>query len=379
MLTKAIQASSLTELEQQLISYKKTGYIPTFSIIFCSPSHDLEQLRQLFDEHDIDLFGCSSAGEILNDEVYDTAIVGLLFDLDRSHYKMAIIEKTDKTTYQAAFEMGLFTKNTFDHPALMIVSGDVLVNGDEIVLGLKDALKGREIPIYGGLSADDLNLEKTSVFSRHQITDNGLLALVLNHEKVEVKGLATSGWEAVGTTNTITKAKGNVIYTINDEPALDVYVKYFGYFDNLSNSTDISNISAQYPLQILRSNGEHVLRSPLVSNEEDKSLILAGGVVEGDKFRFSIAPGFEVINQTIDEFKYLNDEAKEADALVLFSCKGRHAALGPLIEDEIKGIYDHWNVPLVGFFSYGEIGLTQKGRCDFHNETCSLVVLKERD
>lgn len=379
MLSQTILANSVSELRKQIIDYKKTGYLPTFSIVFCSPSYDLEEISHVFNEENIDLFGCSSAGEILNDEVHETAIVGLLFDLDRAHYQIKAIEKTEKTTYQAAFEMGLLTKESFKNPALLIVSGDVVVNGDEIVSGLKDGLRGSEIPIYGGLSSDDLKLEQTSVFSRHQVMDNGLLALIFNNDKVAVEGLATSGWEAVGTINTITKAEGNVIYTINDEPALDVYVKYFGYFDNLNEQNDISNISAQYPLQILKKEGHSVLRSPLVSNLEDKSLTLAGGVLEGDKFRFSIAPGFEVINQTIDEFKNLKDKAQNADALILFSCKGRHAALGPLIEDEIAGIYDYWKAPLTGFFTYGEIGLTNQGICDFHNETCSLVVLRERE
>ncbi|MFK7936266.1 MAG: FIST C-terminal domain-containing protein, partial [Saprospiraceae bacterium] len=120
------------------------------------------------------------------------------------------------------------------------------------------------------------------------------------------------------------------------------------------------------------------LRSPLISNETDRSLMLAGGVQTGDQFRFSISPGLEVVDQTIAAFQDLKDQISEADALLLFSCKGRHAALGPMIEDEVKGIYDHWQQPMIGFFSYGEIGADHSGKCDFHNETCSLIVLREK-
>jgi hypothetical protein len=101
-------------------------------------------------------------------------------------------------------------------------------------------------------------------------------------------------------------------------------------------------------------------------------------VKNGDRFRFSIAPGFEVIDQTIAEFGDWKDQTLEADGLVLFSCKGRHSALGPLIEDEVKGIYNFWKKPMIGFFTYGEIGPTKNGICEFHNETCSLVVIRER-
>lgn len=378
MLSKTLRADSISELNAQLDSYQEAGFKPTFSIIFCSPTHDLDAIRTAFIQRNIDVFGASSAGEILNDEIYDTTIVGILFDLDKKHYCIELLQQEDNTTYQTAFQLGATAKNSFENPAMLVASGGVTVNGNEIVAGLTDAVQ-KNIPIYGGLAGDDLNLDQTYAFSQDGITKFGLVGLIFDNDVVEVKGLATCGWEAVGTVNTITKAQGNVVYTINNEPALDVFIRYFGYFDSLNiEGKPVSTISAQYPLQILRKDGHSVLRSPLIGSEEDKTLMLAGGVEEGDKFRFSIAPGFEVIDKTIEEFSHLKQQSQEADALVLFSCKGRHAALGPLIEDEIKGIYDYWKVPMAGFFSYGEIGVMDNGVCDFHNETCSLVVLKEK-
>jgi hypothetical protein len=46
------------------------------------------------------------------------------------------------------------------------------------------------------------------------------------------------------------------------------------------------------------------------------------------------------------------------------------------MEDEIRGIFEYWDKPMIGFFSYGEIGATEGAQCDFHNETCTLVSLK---
>ena len=65
-------------------------------------------------------------------------------------------------------------------------------------------------------------------------------------------------------------------------------------------------------------------------------------------------------------------------ALLSTAVQGGIAAYEPMIEDEIEGIYNHWNAPMVGFFTYGEIGNTHSNPCQFHNETCSLIVLKER-
>jgi hypothetical protein len=68
----------------------------------------------------------------------------------------------------------------------------------------------------------------------------------------------------------------------------------------------------------------------------------------------------------------------EADAMVLFSCKARHIALGPLVGKEIQGLKDVWNVPMVGYFTYGEFGRAQTSRQEFHNITCSWVAIKEK-
>jgi hypothetical protein len=297
--------------------------------------------------------------------------------MNRAHYKIFNEETEEKNTYQTAFEIGNHAKSTFENPAVVLVSGGVAIDGEKIILGIRDSMQ-REIPIFGGLAGDDLQWQSTYAFSRDGKTNNGFTALILNNDKIEVQGLATCGWEAIGRIHTITKAVDNVVYTINDEPALDVFLRHFGYFDNGElEGVPINTMSAQYPLQILREGDYNVLRSPLFSTE-DKTLILAGGVKQGDKFRFSISPGFEVIDKTVEEYDDLKSDLPEADLMILFSCKGRHAALGPMIEDEIQGIAEKWDAPLIGLFTYGEIGNVKNGVCDFHNETCSMVLLKEK-
>ncbi|RMG88202.1 MAG: hypothetical protein D6714_01080 [Bacteroidetes bacterium] len=379
MQVRTLSATSVETLEAQINHHLAEGFRPTLGIVFSSVQLDLSAICDLFDQKNIDLFGCSTAGEILNDQSFESSAVGLLFDLNPEHYRIQFVDGKDlDNPFEVGKSAGLLAKNIFEHPALIVGSGGVTIDAEQIVFGLKDGI-GREVPMFGGLAGDDLTVEGTYAFSRNGRTDNGLVLLVLDTKKVSVKGMATSGWEAVGVVNTITKARGNVVYSINNEPALDVFIRYFGYFDDIQvRGREINTMSAQYPLQILREDGTSVLRSPLVGSEEERTLVLAGGVREGDKFRFSISPGFEVIDKTIEDFGHLNKEAAAADALILFSCKGRHAALGPLIEDEIQGIYNYWKVPMAGFFTYGEIGPTKNGACDFHNETCSLVVLKEK-
>ena len=74
----------------------------------------------------------------------------------------------------------------------------------------------------------------------------------------------------------------------------------------------------------------------------------------------------------------IKNKVPRTDAIVLFSCVGRNLQLGPMMEDEISSVRKLWNVPLVGFFSYGEIGPMLQGRCDFHNHTLVLVLIHEK-
>ena len=347
MNTRPLYAENVQDLSKQIKKLKSSPFVPTLGIIFCSPSHDLNEICKLFDDSDIDLFGCSTAGEILFEDIYETSIVGVLTDVKKENYEI-LTRTTNGEIYQSAFDMGMKVKELYENPAILLASGGVTIDAERIIHGLEDSIQ-KNIPIFGGLAADDLALTATYSLSRKGPDDGGLVFVVFNNDKVSINGMATSGWEAIGNIHTITKAEGNVVYTIDDKPALDVFINYFGYFDDINlQGKPINSMSAQYPLQIIRDN-YYVLRSPLVGSEEEKTLILAGGVKQGDKFRFSISPGFEVIDQTIQEFGHLQYESPEADLMVLFSCKGRHAALGPLIEDEIIGINNYWDAPLNRF------------------------------
>ncbi len=227
MKTKDFVVDSIQELKEQIQSM---DFQPTLGILFCSLKHDLDSISTIFDEANIDLLGCSSAGEIMNENIYNSSIVCVLTDINTDYYQVTQ-EETKDSTYQTAFSIGNQAKAAFDNPAVIIVSGGVAIDGEQIILGIRDSL-GREIPIFGGLAGDDLQWDNTYAISRHGKTKNGFTALILNNDKIEVQGLATSGWEPIGNVHTITKAKDNVVYKINDQPALDVFLRHFGYFDN---------------------------------------------------------------------------------------------------------------------------------------------------
>ncbi len=364
-------------LESKIIDFFKNGFRPTLGFVFCSPQQDFKEIGSIFDRFGIDLLGCTTAGEIVNDTLHESSISVMLMDMNKAHYRPIFVNNTEGVI-QTGQAIRHFADTAFENPAIIACSGGVLNDGEQIVAGLTN-FSNREIPIFGGLAGDDLMIQNTFVFNQKEATNNGMNAIVFNADKVDIQGLATSGWKPLGTYHTVTKAEGNVIHTINDVPALDFFIRFFGEYENANvQDKPISTISAQYPFQIKRSDDYSVLRSPILGDEELRTLTLVGSIKQGDQFRFSISPGIEVIETTVAEFVEFAEKMPEADALLLFSCKGRHAALGPFIDDEIKGIYDSWQKPMIGFLSYGEIGNVKNGVCEFHNETCSLVIIKEK-
>lgn len=362
---------SVEQMEANLQGIRQNGLIPTLAIVFSSVVHNLEELGTVFAKHNIDVFGASSSGEITNDEVHDRSIVVMMLDINPDAYRLNAFDGEGKTSYQVGQSVAEWAKTIYDNPAFMVMSAGLRADGEQIVNGIIDTM-ARQIPLFGGLAGDDLRAQETSVFTSSQVLVNGVLALVFDHSAVDLKGIAVSGWRGVGTAKTITRAEGNIVYSIDGVPALDVYHKYL----NVTIET-LHMHAAEYPLFVKRDDGSQVLRAVMVINK-DKSIVFAGTVPEGAKVWFSTTPGFEIIDYTVEQMATFRKQSPMADAIVLFSCAARHLQLGPMVEDEISSVRKLWNVPLVGLFTYGEIGPIPQARCDFHNETLVLALIHEK-
>jgi len=208
-----------------------------------------------------------------------------------------------------------------------------------------------------------------------------MIALVLNEDKIELQGMAISGWKPVGVYRTITKSKGNLLYTIDDKPALEMYLRFLGE-DRSSADDQVSffdSIGIHYPFQVERENRAPMMCGPLGYNKEEGALICESEIAQGSRFRFSTPPDFDIVETIIEKANELKIEThSEADALLIFSCAGRLSALGPMAHQEDEGLQNVWKVPSIGFYTYGEFGKGINGKHEFHSTTNSWVVLKEK-
>lgn len=378
MKAKNIYGESIDEIKLKFAKAIEDGFAPTLAITFCSITQNRDSLIDFFNEKKIDLFGSTTAGEIIDTEVIEKSSVIMLLDIKKEDYKIFTEDGHDVNTYKTSNDMARFAKASFTNPSIVVISSGLTIDAEQIINGVQDF--DSTIPLFGGLAGDDLTMKASYVFSNNFQSSNGLIALILDNEKINVKGLATSGWDNIGIEKTITKAVGNVVYSIDNEPAVDVFVKYFQFTESVDNTAEIiAQNFAQYPLQLTKANGNTVLRAPLMVDIESRALIFAGGIPEGSKVKFSVQPGFDLIEKTTERISALKSVMPKADALIMFSCKARHMALGPMTGDEATMIRGIWDKPLIGFFTYGEIGTAKDSKCDFHNETCSMVILEEKN
>jgi hypothetical protein len=240
-----------------------------------------------------------------------------------------------------------------------------------------EEVAGTGATIWGGVAGDDFIFKESFVFTNKKSLVEGIIMLVLDADRILMKGQAASGWKAVGTEKTITRSFDNWIYEIDNQPAAEMVLKYMGL--NLTKEEAETFNPGVTVFSLLRKEGEPVMRSSGVFNWEDKSISMNGSIKEGDKIRLTLPPDFEMVETVTKEAELIQQtEMPDAEALVMFSCMGRLGEFGPMISDEINGVKNAFNVPMAGFFCYGEFGRVNHGNNEFHNQTCCWVALKEK-
>jgi hypothetical protein len=171
----------------------------------------------------------------------------------------------------------------------------------------------------------------------------------------------------------VTSAEGNIVRSIDGRLPIDLITEYL----NIPKE-EIVLTALSFPMLVTRPDGSETLRTALSADFDTGYLTYAGTIPEGSVIRFSSSFGFETIEATTSDLRNYHRKNPDSDLMILFECSARQQAAGNKIDDEIRAITDSWKAPLIGFFTYGEIGHTKAGSCDLFNETLSLALLKFR-
>jgi hypothetical protein len=356
----------------------------TLIIVFGAPQYidDLSPFQQLSEAYpQAQIIGCSSSGEIFNNEVQDESLVVGILPFKHSRIKTSIqcLQRTPDT-----LQIGKQIVDELldeDLKGILVLSNGVNINGSRLVCGLQQQVP-KHIAISGGLAGDGTAFEKTWILARREPHVTCVTAVGFYGDNVRFSCSSQGGWDIFGPERLITRAKDNVVYEIDHKPALALYKNYLG-----ERANELPSAALLFPLAI-REN-EHsekkIVRTILSVDEAEQSMTFAGDVPEGyytqlmrsnfDRLIDGAVEASAIANQRLQQ--YPHDASCYLQIAV--SCVGRRLILGTRTEEEVEAALENApkNTQQIGFYSYGEISSSGLGECDLHNQTMTLTLIGE--
>jgi len=340
---------------------------------------NLDELSRAFPN--AELIGCSTSGEIYDEQVFDNSMVVSALTFERTKIEVRSVNVQE---FLRSFDAGVSAAKSLPGDGLryvFVLSDGQLVNGTELVDGISLGLQ-KAIPISGGLAGDGANFEQTRVWHNER-NESGLIVICGLYGDSILCGHGTlGGWDAFGPERVVTHSDSNVLYSLDDEPALTLYKRYLGDY-----SKDLPSSALLFPLLLnLEGEGQQVVRTVLNVDESAQSMTFAGDIPQGCRVQLMRANFDRLIDgaQGAAESAQRNIlQVGQATSLaVLISCVGRRLLLGPRTEEELEAVRDvvGQGVPLCGFYSYGEISpLVGRPECGLHNQTMTITTIAERE
>ena len=189
---------------------------------------------------------------------------------------------------------------------------------------------------------------------------------------------ATGGWKPFGNKRKVTKSEGSVVYEIDGERALDIYSKYLG-----EEAEDLPSSGLLYPIELVDCEDDTgIIRTLLGIDNETGSLTFAGDVPENSTIRLMHASFDELCTGAEDAAETTVKEISNAEFGFLVSCVGRKLVMGELTNLELEAVNGKLgsDLPLTGFYSYGEIAPNQFiSSCKLHNQSMTVILMSESD
>lgn len=336
-----------------------------------------DALRRQFP--DAALAGCSTAGEIHGNRVYDNTASITAIEFDRTRVTVQstrIASMSDSYAAGARLAQALAAENLV---AVLLFGTGVAINGSALVAGLHSILPA-EVKISGGLAGDGGKFVRTWTMGPSGVTDDQVVAVGLHGRDLHFTCGSFAGWVPFGPARKVTRSDENVLFELDGERALDVYKRYLGeYAEKLPAS------GLLFPFEMLSEAQETlgVYRTILGIDEATGSLTLAGDINPDGYLKLmhastdKLIDGAETAAQMAGENCSLQGEGALA---ILVSCVGRKIIMGDRVEEEVEAVADQLpaGTTLTGFYSNGEISSTaMHGGCRLHNQTMTISWMAE--
>lgn len=321
--------------------------------------------------------GCSTAGEISGHVVRDRTLTVAVAKFTHGRLRAAVRKVDDAGgSFPAGAEIAA-SLMAGDLRGVFVLSDGLTVNGSELVRGLSSGLP-KEVVVTGGLAGDGSRFQKTWVLQDGRMQSHCVAAVGFYGDGIGIAHGSRGGWDVLGPERGVTRARGNVLYALDGQPALELYKKYLG-----ERAAELPASGLLFPLAIRNEREEDGLtvRTILAVDEAEQSITFAGDIPQGATVQLMRANFERLIDGAEQAAEQLALDGYAGGPLlaVAISCVGRRLVLGERIEEEVDAVLDALpeQTGLVGYYSYGELSPLASGRCDLHNQTMTLTAFWE--
>lgn len=367
--------NQFTKVTDATINENNTNLVLTFG----SKNHLLKEstfsnIKSKFPNAEIVL--CSTAGEILQEDVLDNSIVVTALEFEKTEIFTSIVNIDDyKTTEGAAITLAKnLQKENLQY--ILLISDGSKVNGSELINGLYKHVD-RKVIITGGLAGDGANFVSTLVGLNNHAKEGQIVAIGFYGNSLVVNHGSQGGWDVFGLEKTVTKSQKNVLEEFENQNALETYKKYLG-----DESKNLPGSALLFPLSVVIPGAERpVVRTILSIDEVNKTMTFAGDIPEGSQIRFMKANFSKITNAASYAAAFATDKIELPTYSLLISCVGRKLILGNKVSEEVKAVSNTYKnkTVLSGFYSYGELSpFNEGGKCQLHNQTMTITSFYEK-
>ncbi len=358
---------------------EKQANIPQLCLLF-GTREIIEEQKEAFPKLKViypetELVICSSAGNIIDDELIDDVIIACCIEFEHTSVETHLLHFDEEMGTDLGIELG--NRINKDELTYLLVLGTAKLNAANFLEGINKVIDGKA-PITGGLAGDNFNFEKTLIGLNDDLGEDRIVAVSLHGKRLHSNHGSRGGWDTFGPRRTVTKCEGNVLFEVDNKPVLDLYKTYLG-----EKAKELPSAALHFPFAIIDPiTDKQIVRGVQNTSQEDNSLILYGNVKEGDTVQLMRANFDRVIDGAASAAKQSSDaKYGEPDLSILISCVARRLVLDQLVEEELAEAKNALgsSTRICGFYSYSELSPIVKGNpCHLHNQTMTITSFYER-
>jgi len=332
-------------------------------------------VKELFPNGHI-VFG-STSGDITSKSVEDESVTITAIEFEKSQFliKTSNVLNADLDSFNTGHNL-IKQLPSEGLKFVYVISDGSFINGSQLTKGMIAATKDNVL-ITGGLCGDAARFAKTLASYNENPKQGEIVAIGFYGETLEVTFSIHGGWTPFGPERIVTKSQSNILYELDNQPALDLYKKYLG-----EKAKELPGAALLYPLKLKSVDEEQsIVRTILNINEEDHAMILAGDIPENSKVQLMMSNVDNIANASERAARQaLELRENEPQLALLVSCIGRKLVLDQRVEEEIEEVVNvvGEKTTISGFYSYGEIApFHGENNCQLHNQTMAITLISE--